>query len=330
MSDLPLVPRFSKMLLTGHAHGCLPYTLALVAALSVPDLFLPENYLDTSGEEPSNDDMIFDNALRLEEDAREARMKAYHRVQTEFSQLGGKSDVMKLLAAVLDHAEAHDSESFCAKNFLRAKAMRETQLLRRQLSHLLSADPVYSSMISSNRGALRRPSEKQIKYLKQIAASGFVDQVAIRADLAPQPPQRLRKSKRAINVPYLPLFPSTHHSEEDQAVYIHSSSVLARSSAAALPEYIIYSSLQRSANSAKIRMHPLTPVSSKQLAALTRGTPLQSYGKPIKEVQTDTPDGLRRECWVIPTLRGNAGSQGWPLPAQRIFEKKVNGAWIEC
>ncbi|KAI9783715.1 MAG: putative ATP-dependent RNA helicase DHR1 [Peltula sp. TS41687] len=331
MSALPLLPRFSKMLLTGYGHGCLPYTIALVAALSVPDLFLPENYLDTSEDLPGADDKIFDNALRLEEDAREARMKAYHRIQGEFSQLGGKSDVMKLLSAVLDHAEAHDPGSFCAEKFLRAKAMRETQMLRQQLSHLLSADPVYSSMISSNQGgALPRPSAKQIKCLKQIAASGFVDQVAIRADLAPQPPEQLRKSKRAINVPYLPLFPSTTHRGEDQSVYIHPSSVLARSSAADLPEYIIYSSLQRSANSSKVRMLPLTPVGSKQLAALTRGTQLQSYGKPIKDVQTDTPDGLRRESWVIPTLRGRAGTQGWPLPAQRIILKKVNGTWVEC
>jgi ATP-dependent RNA helicase DHX37/DHR1 len=40
MSLFPLSPRFSKMLVTGQQHGCLPYVIAVVSALSVGDPFL--------------------------------------------------------------------------------------------------------------------------------------------------------------------------------------------------------------------------------------------------------------------------------------------------
>lgn len=330
MSALPLMPRFSKMLLTGHGHACLPYTVALVAALSVPSLLLPENHLETSTEQRLNDEGFFGNYERLEEDAREARVKAYNQSQSTLSKLGGKSDVIKLLAAVVAHTQSSNPEAFCEKMFLRTKAMREIRLLRSQLSHLLRADPLYHSMLPPGEDALSTPSDKQIKYLKQVAASGFVDQVAIRADMAPQPPEQFRKPKRAIDVPFLSLFRTSFHRDEDRAIYIHPSSVLSRLSATDMPEYIIYSSLQKSGNSSKVRMHPLTPVSAKQLDILTRGTPLQSYGKPIKEVIRDTPEGIRRECWVVPSLRGNAGSQGWPLPARAIVQRKVNGVWVDC
>ncbi|KAH9217604.1 helicase associated domain-containing protein, partial [Leptodontidium sp. 2 PMI_412] len=43
MSIFPLSPRFARILLVGHLHDCLPYTIALVAGLSAPDFFIPEN-----------------------------------------------------------------------------------------------------------------------------------------------------------------------------------------------------------------------------------------------------------------------------------------------
>ena len=328
MSTLPISPRLSKILLAGQGHACLPYTIALVAALSVPETFLSPNHISGSIKAAPANAGFLSNAQRLEEDAKNLRIKAYNNTQWQFSQLGGTSDVIKLLAAVLAHVEARNHEAFCEEHFLRPKAMREIQLLRRQLGHLLGADPLLKGMIPPDEEILPRPSEKQVKYLKQIAASGFVDQIAIRADLAPSPPEQPRKPKRATNVPYLPLFPSAFHREKEKTIYIHPSSVLAHLAVKDVPQYIVYLSLQQSADSSKIRMLPLTPVSASQLAALTSGTPLQSYSKPIKEAVVNMPDGVTKESWVIPTLRGAAGSQGWPLPAKRIVQRKVDGVWI--
>ena len=45
MSLFPLSPRFSKMLVAGQQHGCLPYVIAIVCALSVGDPFIRESNL---------------------------------------------------------------------------------------------------------------------------------------------------------------------------------------------------------------------------------------------------------------------------------------------
>ena len=54
MSLFPLSPRFSKMLVSSRQHGCLPYAIAIVSAMSVGDPFLREEALgidDPSGNE---------------------------------------------------------------------------------------------------------------------------------------------------------------------------------------------------------------------------------------------------------------------------------------
>lgn len=42
MALFPLSPRFSKMIVAGQQHGCLPYVIAIVCALSVGDPFIRE------------------------------------------------------------------------------------------------------------------------------------------------------------------------------------------------------------------------------------------------------------------------------------------------
>ena len=49
MSLFPLSPRFSRMLVSGRQHGCLPYVIAIVSALSVGDPFLREEALEQEG-----------------------------------------------------------------------------------------------------------------------------------------------------------------------------------------------------------------------------------------------------------------------------------------
>jgi ATP-dependent RNA helicase DHX37/DHR1 len=80
-------------------------------------------------------------------------------------------------------------------------------------------------------------------------------------------------------------------------------------------------------------MHAITDVTPGQLSGLAKGTPLLSYGKPIKEVKAPAAAGegsLTRECWVIPYLRAeNTGGQGWPLPAKKVKQRKVPGkGWV--
>ncbi|KAI0865784.1 DEAH-box RNA helicase [Xylaria cubensis] len=342
MSKLPLPPRFARILLVGHLHDCLPYTVALVAGLSVAEIFLPESQAIPSEPENSEADFRTNEDLAAENARAQARRK-FNEVHRNFRSLDDASDAIKLLQAVGEFAHS-PSESWCTSRFVRFKALQETQKLRKQITMLLQKDiPAFANLTFQER--LDRPSAKQVTALKQMVAAGFIDQVAIRGDLAPVPPEMHRKPRRAIDVPYLPLQPlqtsgitgSNDDGLADKAVFIHPSSNLAHYSLQELPEYVIYSGLQRSSASGpidsakkpKTRMLALTDVTGSQLSALAKGTPLITYGKPIKEVQAE-PGASTRECWVVPYLRAEGtGGQGWPLPVKKVIQKKVpSKGWV--
>jgi ATP-dependent RNA helicase DHX37/DHR1 len=339
MSIFPLSPRFARILLIGHLHDCLPYTIALVAGLSAGDVFIPENQaIPTIA--PKEEDSYFTNEDRLEEDARTSIRRKFNKVHRDFSFLDEKSDAIKLLKVVGEYA--HDqTEAWCRNHYVRSKPLKEILQLRRQITELLRTNiPAFSGLKFQEQ--LDPPSTKQVKALKQMVAAGFLDHVAIRADLAPTPPTGRRKPTRAIEVPYMTLFPShTRRDEEDKAVYIHPGSPLAHLSPKECPDYIVYSYLQRGLPTAakpdkipRARMHALTDISGGQLAALAKGTPLLHYGKPIKEVMVkqngEGVGGDVRECWVIPYLKAEStGDIGWPLPARKVKQKKIPGrGWV--
>ena len=58
MSLFPLSPRFSKMLVSSRRHGCLPYAIAIVSAMSVGDPFLREDALAIDDEDPSESEEV--------------------------------------------------------------------------------------------------------------------------------------------------------------------------------------------------------------------------------------------------------------------------------
>ena len=338
MSIFPLSPRFARILLIGHLHGCLPYTVALVAGLSTADIFIPENQVvpAPTPKDEGDEDSHFTQADRLEEDARNAIRRKYNAVQHAFCSLDDRSDAIKLLQAVGEFAH-EPTEAWCRAHYVRYKVLKEILQLRRQITDLLRTNiPAFAGLTFVDK--LPPPSVTQIKALKQMVAAGFIDHVAIRADLAPIPPPVGRKPSRAIEVQYLTLFPShVRRDEEDKAVYIHPSSPLAHRSPKECPEYIVYSHLQRAAPSAatpervpRARMHALVDVSGSQLAALAKGTPLLQYGKPIKEGKQLDKLGLEKECWVVPYLRAEGkNDMGWPLPARKVVQKKVLGkGWV--
>lgn len=333
LSIYPLSPRLSKMLLIGHQHECMPYTIALVSALSVQEIFIPENQLDLSFSS-QNPNTIYTNADRLADEAREQRKQEYNIAHRQLSKSSPNSDALKLLSAVCAYAYASEPSLFCTQMFLNRKSLEEASSLRKQLSTIVLTNhpnffPTYTPRLSP-------PTATQLEALQQILAAAFIDQIAIRADLSPSPPELPRKPSRATDVPYLPLFPS-HLGRSldlvDVAVFIHPSSVLAHVSPNKLPQHIVYSHLQRgtpatisgSANP-KTRMHALVAISGKQIAALAHGTPLLSYGKPIGKIMEDSG---KRECWVVPELVGEKGRDGWPLPAVKVLQRKdAREGWV--
>ncbi|KAL6805286.1 P-loop containing nucleoside triphosphate hydrolase protein [Trichoderma sp. SZMC 28012] len=339
MSLFPLSPRFARILLVGHLHNCLPYTIALVAGLSAAEVYLAENQAIPALAE-KEDTAIRTAADVIAEDRQANVRRLFNQVHKNFCFLDDKSDAIKLLQVVGEFAH-EPTEKWCETHFVRYKVLKEIQQLRKQITDLLRTNiPSFAALQYQEK--LDPPSPKQVSALKQMTAAGFLDQVAIRADLSPNPPEQFRKPRRAIDVPYIPLIPLVRPgSGENPCVYIHPTSSLAHVSPQECPEYIVYAFLQRATPSGaldsekkpKTRMHALTDVTGGQLAGLAKGTPLISYGKPIKEVKAQAlgADGATtRECWVVPYLRAeNTPGQGWPLPAQKVKQKKVAGkGWV--
>ncbi|KAL8906251.1 MAG: hypothetical protein Q9171_006356, partial [Xanthocarpia ochracea] len=291
LSIYPLSPRFSKMLVIGHQHNCMPYTIAMVAALAVPELFIPQNQLDLSppAQEPES---IYTHTDVKAAEARETRRKSYNHAHHLFSKNSPTSDALKALTALCAYAYAPDPTTFCTQTFLRPKALSEASRLRSQLSSIVHTN--HPTLLGTYTPRLPEPSKTQLKALQQILAAAFIDQLAIRADLAPSPPEMSRKPSRAVDVPYLPLFP-VHQGRSgdliDVAVFIHPSSVLAHLPPKDLPQYLVYAHLQRGTPVAieggkkvKTRMHALTSVTGNQIQALAKGTPLLEYGKPVGKI----------------------------------------------
>ena len=334
LSNYPLSPRFSKMLTIGHQHDCMPYTIALVAALASLELFIPQNQLNLS---PSTQLDLYTTEDRLAEDARIQLRKEYNHAHQLLSRHSSTSDALKGLTALCAYVYAPSKEDFCREMFLSPKALSEASNLCTQLMNIVrNNNPAL--LADSISPKLPSPSKTQVAALQQFTAAAFIDQIAILASASPSPPDLPRKPSRAIDVPYLPLFPINANRRADTdiidiAVFIHPSSVLAHIPPKDLPTYVVYSHLQRGttatiegAKKPRTRMHALTDVTAKQIAGLAKGTPLLEYGKPIGKIEE--ADSRTRTCWVVPELVGEKGSLGWPLPAQKVVQKRDGrGEW---
>lgn len=341
MSIFPLSPRFARILIVGHLHDCLHYTIAMVSGLSAAEVFLQEAQAIpqiAAKQDENGEETIRTNADIVAENHQANVRREYNAAHKNFCSLDDKSDAIKLLQVVGEFAHS-PTEAWCESHFVRYKVLKEIQQLRQQITDLLRTH-IPSFVGISFKDRLDAPSQKQVTALKQMVAAGFIDQVAIRADKAPTPLETgHRKPRRAIDVPYLPLTPLDVPSDaepSERAVYISPPSPLSHLSPAECPDYVVYAYLQRGQASgaqgerkAKTRMHALTDITGGQVAALAKGTPLISYGKPIKEVKT-SEGGKVREVWVVPYIRaeGTVG-MGWPLPARKITQRRVPGkGWI--
>ncbi|KAK9365097.1 P-loop containing nucleoside triphosphate hydrolase protein [Lipomyces kononenkoae] len=306
MSIFPLAPRFAKMLVIGHQFDCLQYVIAIVAGLSVGDPFLSEHelgieseMLDNDEEEEEEEDQMTHGDIELNK----RRRKEYYLVRRKFSGLDASSDVLQMLSVICAYEFETEKAEFCFKNFVRQKSMEEIHKLRQQLTHIVATNtPNLANLQFNNR--LGAPSIMQVNALKQIVASGFIDQVVVRADLVAGfdlssggPPGK--KKVKVIDIPYLRLNPYTFIRDTvllsgkggvdkscirdpDSAVYIHPSSVLLSSDESRnineMPPFLIYNIIQQSSSGntvlngrqPRIRIKPLTSITGKQLANLAK------------------------------------------------------------
>ncbi|RPD63130.1 P-loop containing nucleoside triphosphate hydrolase protein [Lentinus tigrinus ALCF2SS1-6] len=302
MALFPLSPRFSRMLVSGRQHGCLPYIITIVSALSVGDPFLREEALeqekDDSDEDSDEDEELShltSEAMRAKE-ARRIRRKAFFESQQLHAALGNSSsDVLRILSVVGAYEYAGGGHKFCEEHFVRSKAMEEIHKLRAQISSIVQTN--FPDVQTGFEANLRPPSALQLKVLRQLIAAGFIDQVAVRKDIAQK--GRTEGAGTQFTTSRGVAYQALGIPDED--VFIHPSSVLASQPP---PEYIIYLEVVRTS---RVYLKGLTVVNGAWLSSL--GKSLCTYSKPFKNKQGQT--------MVIPHF----GPQGWELPPIKEEQK---------
>ncbi|KIK99635.1 hypothetical protein PAXRUDRAFT_822554 [Paxillus rubicundulus Ve08.2h10] len=270
MSLFPLAPRYSRMLVAGQQHGCLPYVITVVSIMTVGDPFLREEGL-VDGEhfgEENDEELEYIKSERVKaKEVQRARRKAFFETQQTHAALGeSTSDIFQILSVVGAYEFAGGGLRFCSDHFVRPKAMEEIHKLRSQICHIVGA--TFSGVETGLSQTLKPPSDTQLKVLRQLLTAAFINQVAVRKDLAQKKLATGVQYTTTKGVPYRAL-----GIQED--VFIHPSSVLSQRSP---PDYVVFTEIVRTT---KPWLKGLTLINPAWLSALGKPT-LCSFTKPAK------------------------------------------------
>lgn len=190
IAKFPVLPRYGKMLALSHQQDLLPYTICLVAALSVQEVLL----------EKTTDD-------------KEVRTK-WAELRREWAGTCNSlllGDNMVLLRAICAAELANTQgrlEKFCHDNGLRHKAVVEIRKLRLQLTNEIKANIPEAEIVVDPK--LAPPTDIQAKLLRQILLSGMGDQIA----------KKIEGTKFKYGY---------HANDMEDPVFLHSGSVLRKS-----------------------------------------------------------------------------------------------------
>nr|XP_010968070.1 probable ATP-dependent RNA helicase DHX37 [Camelus bactrianus] len=278
MATFPVAPRYAKMLALSRQHGCLPYAITIVAAMTVRELF---EELDRPA--ASDEELTKLKGRR----ARVAQMKRIWAGQGASRKLG---DLMVLLGAVGSCEYAGCSPQFCEANGLRYKAIMEIRRLRGQLTTAVNAVCPEAGLFVDPK--MQPPSESQVTYLRQIVTAGLGDHLARRVqseDLLDD------KWKNAYKTPLL-----------DDPVFIHPSSVLFKE----LPEFVVY---QEIVETTKMYMKGVSTVEVQWIPVL-----LPSYCQFDKPLEEPPPTYCPEKGRVLCHRASVFYRVGWPLPAVQV------------
>ncbi|GFY44176.1 probable ATP-dependent RNA helicase DHX37 [Trichonephila inaurata madagascariensis] len=230
MSRFPLSPRYAKMLLLSYKHNCIPYIIAIVCALTVPDLFLK-----------TSTTTVTENG--------EEEVKV---VQEGIKKIGtGKSvrlgDVMVLLRAVALFEDSKSAMKFCIKNGIRFKAMAEIHKMSIQL--LREMERAFPDASIPQNMQISPPSAETLENIRKIVTACFIDQVARKL------PRDETKDEKSLKNAYKCLI-------FEDPVFIHPASTMFER----LPNYVTYNEIMRST---KLYMKGVVEIEPEWLAAFS-------------------------------------------------------------
>lgn len=291
IAKFPVLPRFGKMLALSHQQDLLPYSILLVAALSVQEVLLENPVLPTS---PA--------------DVKKAR-QTWAALRRQWAGTGNfflLGDNMVLLRAVGAAEFAHNKgklEQFCSKNGLRHKAIAEIRKLRVQLTNEIKTNVPDADVIVDPE--LPPPSDLQAKLLRQVLLAGMGDQIAKKIA-----PNELKDGEDRSKFKY-----AYRANDMEEPVFLHRSSVFKQKP----PEFVIYQEIYETN---KMYMRGVTAIDPEWLP--TYVPYLCNLREPLTEPgpRYDADTGK-----VYCTVSGTFGKQAWELPQVEIEFPKSVGAY---
>ncbi|XP_040467167.1 probable ATP-dependent RNA helicase DHX37 [Falco naumanni] len=299
MATFPVAPRYAKMLALSRQHNCLPYTITIVSAMTVRELFEDFDMPAVSEEETA----------KLK--GKKARLLQMQRIWAGQGPMQKLGDLMVMLGAVGACEYAGCTRKFCDENGLRYKAMLEIRRLRGQLTTAVNSVCTDVGLYVDPK--MKPPTEAQATYLRQIVLAGLGDHVARRV----QAEELLDdKWKNAYKTPLL-----------DDPVFIHPSSVLFKQ----LPEFVVY---QEIVETTKLYMKGVSAIEPEWIPALL--PPYCHFGKPLENppptycpetgrIRCHRPSVFYRVSWQLPAVEVDypEGIDRYKYFARFLLEGKV-------
>ena len=336
MSLFPLNPRFSKMLLLSNNIELLPYVISVVCGLTIGNPFIDLNSISNGIKKVEINEEEEQRLTKEEEDELKKVSYKYNKNMSKFTKLDPFSDIFKLLSCIsaVDYIPREKLEGFFKDHFLRSKLMLEIIKLRKQIVNIIKTHTGNETMRELNQDTLKtgKPTEQQIKLLKQIICSGFVDQVAIRGDHVYPDEIQIGNNTSISKIPYIPVLQNKENvdSHAELFAFIHPESIL-NSCGQAPPKYMIYNTLLKNSDGTRTRMFPLCDIKSLPLVNIANSTSLISYSKPISNMTVKPKDisMTERLCYVVPHFGDNDNDLrvSFDLNPVYVRQKKVNGDW---
>ncbi|KAK2522757.1 hypothetical protein Q9233_010116 [Columba guinea] len=299
MATFPVAPRYAKMLALSRQHDCLPYTITIVSAMTVRELFEEFDRPAVSEEETA----------RLK--GKKARLLQMQKIWAGQGPMQKLGDLMVMLGAVGACEYAGCTRKFCEENGLRYKAMLEIRRLRGQLTTAVNSVCTDADLYVDPK--MKPPTEAQATYLRQIVLAGLGDHVARRV----QAEELLDDNwKNAYKTALL-----------EDPVFIHPSSVLFRE----LPEFVVY---QEIVETTKLYMKGVSAVEPEWIPVLL--PPYCHFGKPLENpppsycpetgrIRCHRPSVFHRVSWELPAVEVDypEGIDRYKYFARFLLEGKV-------
>lgn len=278
----PVLPRFGKMLALSHQQNLLPYTICMVASLSVQEVLL-ENPI-----------------VQLKPDEAKALRQKWTIIRRTWAGTGNSlllGDPMILLRAVgaAEYANTCGNlEKFCEDNGLRYKALIEIRKLRIQLTNEIKTNIPDADIVVDPK--LEPPTDLQSKLLRQLLLAGMGDQVARKIDVAD-----VKEVDDKVKYKY-----AYHANNMEEPVFLRQGSILKKT----LPQYVIYQEIYETN---KMYMRGITVIEPEWL--VTYVPSLCNLSEPLLEPEPKYNPST--DC-VKCTVNGTFGTQGWTLPNVEI------------